>query len=122
MEIKRENTFENILVICMGFLILHIIFNVKALFFASFTIGMGGLLSSTFRNIVNALWYKIIYLISYINSRLLIALIFYLLLFPMSLLSRLFSKDPLQLKKGKDASYYIERNHLYLKNDLDELR
>ena len=51
-------------------------------------------------------WLGIAFVMGNIMSRLIIALIYYLIITPMGLLSRLVGRDPLQLKKPKGESYW----------------
>lgn len=63
-------------------------------------------------------WYKLAEVLGWINTRILLSVIFFLLLTPIALVRRLFVKDPLRLKRTS-SSLYEERNHRFTKEDLE---
>ena len=63
-------------------------------------------------------WLKFGEAISWVMSKIILTLLFYLFVFPISSLYRLFNKDLMMLKKRKD-SYFTERNHLFEKKDIE---
>lgn len=54
-------------------------------------------------------WMKLASVLGYINSRVLLFLLFYLLITPYGLISRLFGRDPLNRRGAAKASYWIPR-------------
>jgi len=52
---------------------------------------------------------KLAQFLSYIIPNILLSIVYYLILFPISLLSKLFTKDPLMLSSKYD-SYFIDVN------------
>tara|TARA_B100000242_G_C42775960_1_gene361265 strand:- start:77 stop:484 length:408 start_codon:yes stop_codon:yes gene_type:complete len=56
-------------------------------------------------NLIYIIWMKIGFILSWINSRLILFLIFLLVLLPISLISKLFKYDPLKLKINHLISY-----------------
>ena len=52
---------------------------------------------------------KLAQLLGYIIPNILLSIVFYLILFPLSLLSKLFTKDPLMLSSKYD-SYFVDVN------------
>lgn len=71
---------------------------------------------------IHWLWMKIAHIMGSIMSKILLGAIFYLFLFPLSLLSRMFQKkDSLQLKKSSGSTYYTERNITYSAKDFEEM-
>ena len=51
-------------------------------------------------------WMKLGYILGWLNSRLILGLIFILVLFPMAIFMKFFGYDPLRLKKQKVRSYF----------------
>ena len=51
-------------------------------------------------------WMKIGHAIGWINTRLILGLLFYLMVLPMGLVMRLFGKDPMARKRDKSVSSY----------------
>ena len=55
------------------------------------------------------LWMKLAAVLGYVNSRILLSLVFYLLFFPYNMLARLIGRDPLNRRKPGSDSYWIPR-------------
>jgi hypothetical protein len=58
---------------------------------------------------LNRLWYELGMLLSKIVSPIVLGLIFFVLITPVSLITRLFGRDALKMKKRRVESYWIER-------------
>lgn len=55
-------------------------------------------------------WMKLAYILGWINTRLILIIVFYLVFTPIGLIMRLFGKDPLERKiNGKETSYWKKR-------------
>ena len=68
--------------------------------------------------LIHRIWMFIADKVSYINTRILLTLIFVFALTPLAILRRTFTRsDPLRLK-APDSSNLITREHKYDKNDL----
>ena len=96
---KKDTSKSTILVISMGFLILFLIFSWKWALILSLVVGVTGIVSSTLSRIIEKGWMEFARILSYIIPSILLGIVFYLFLFPLSLISRLFTKDPLLLSK-----------------------
>ncbi len=115
---KSKKEIQNVLIIILGFILLFIIFRWKGFLWIGGILGIPGLISSFLRNYILKTWNKLAEILGFINSRIILALIFYLILTPLALLSRIFSKDKMQLKKGaKKDSYFTIRNHSFSAED-----
>jgi hypothetical protein len=104
---KTEKTKSTMLIISMGFLFLYLVFSLKWAVIVSFAVGIIGIASPFLSRKIEWAWMKVADLLSYIIPNVLLTLAFFLFLFPLSLLSRLFRKDPLMLSK-KYNSYFID--------------
>lgn len=71
--------------------------------------------------IVTFWWLKFSSILSSINSRLILFLIYYLILTPIALVYRLLNKDPLNPGVKHGSSFYADRGHTYSKTDLDKM-
>lgn len=107
------------LVIVTGFLALSYLFDADVFRHIALGLGLVFLLSERLSNYVLWFWWKLAHVLGWINTRILLTIVFYTVLLPFALLSRLFSKDPLSIKWKPTNSSYLERNHLYLPGDLD---
>ena len=124
---NREKKVEAILAIVVGFLALYFIFGVWRGFevdwmlWVSLIVGVLSMMSDTVMNGITMVWFKFAeFLGNYITGPILLGIVFFLILFPISVLARIFSKDNLMRKK-RDDSYYVERNHAYVTEDIENI-
>ncbi len=54
-------------------------------------------------------WMKIAFILSWVNTRIILLLMFYLIFTPLGLIMKIFRKDPLHLKTEKDKISYWEK-------------
>lgn len=105
MKKQVPNPTQTILVIVVGLNIMSIIINYDIIIFVSSTIGFFALASSKISKIIDSFWTKIIKLSSYIVPNILLSIIFFFLLFPMSILFKIKTKNPLQVKRKKESMW-----------------
>lgn len=55
-------------------------------------------------------WMKFGHALGWINARIILGLVFFVLVTPTGLVMRLFGKDPLRMRTKKSASYWIRRD------------
>ncbi len=120
----KEREVKSILVIVVGLLVFYTYFLVRkdnsidALLYAALGIGFFSLLIPKVGQGIVWVWYKIAEILGWINSRILLSLLYFLFLTPLSFLYRLFKKNSLDLK-APEKSIYEERNYTYKAEDLD---
>ena len=66
------------------------------------------------------IWGKIALVLGWINTKIILSVVFFLFLTPFGILSRIFSKGSLQLKQDSKTTF-VERNHTYTKKDLENI-
>lgn len=64
------------------------------------------LLRPALLNSVYRVWMKIGMALGWVNSRIILGLVFYVIIFPMGMLLRLFGKDPMRRKYDKSSQSY----------------
>ncbi len=110
---KHPNSKEVILVIVIGLLIVSRIFSIDNLVLVAIAIGVLGVSSSILSDKIAWAWFKLSETLGYVMSRVILTLVFFLVLTPVALLSRLFRKKDL-LGKNFDrtvSSYFETRDH-----------
>jgi uncharacterized membrane protein len=117
----KRKTHETILTMTIGFVALYLIFSAKWLIWIAFGLGISGIFFPTLAQGISRLWMKFAEGLGFVNSRILLSLIFFLFLFPISLLFRLFNKDALHLRKPGNGSAYSDRSHTYGKGDFEKM-
>lgn len=115
---NREKKLESVLIIVIGFIVLFFIFKIKLFLLIALLVGLLSALSNTVLQGITWLWFKISEILGWINARILLSIVFFLFLFPMALLMRAFGKPGMALK-NKKSSYYSDRNHKYVAEDLE---
>lgn len=120
-KIDLVEKLKALLVIVTGLIILAIFLKSKGLMYAAGIIGFLSLAFPIAGDWIVWLWFKIAEVLGWINSRILLSLIFFVFLYPISLLMKIFMKDAMRLKRTKEKSIYTERNHKYTKGDLENI-
>lgn len=106
---KKDTSKSTILVISMGFLVLHLAFSWYWAVIVSLIVGIIGIVSSYLSSKIEWAWMKLSQLLGYIIPNILLSIVFFLFLFPIALLSKLFTKDMLMVSSKYD-SYFIDVN------------
>ncbi|MFK7924344.1 MAG: SxtJ family membrane protein [Bacteroidia bacterium] len=115
---SQAQIWKTILVLVIANLIAFVIWRYQALLYVAIGLGVLSLLSPQLAKWIHIGWMKLAEGLGWVNSRILLGLVFFLLLTPIALLVRLFRKDPLQLKRPQSSSLFHERNHLFQAEDL----
>ena len=117
MKKNTPNPTQTILTIVIGLILFYLITDIQFLIHLSFILGAIGLFSTYLSKVVDYLWIKLAWVLSLIVPNILLSIIFYLILFPIALISKIFHKDTLKIKKQK-ASIYKEINKTFVLEDL----
>ncbi|PWQ96365.1 SxtJ family membrane protein [Leucothrix arctica] len=89
-------------------------------FIAAFVFAVVALLKSTLLTPVNRIWLKLSGVLGWINTRLIMGLMFFFLIVPMGLVLRLLGKDPLSNELLKDAKSYRVISRVRSKEHLEK--
>lgn len=117
---NTDTSKSTILVISMGFLVLYLIFSWKFAIIVSLVVGTIGIISSYLSRKIEWAWMKLAKILGYIIPNILLSIVFYLFLFPISALSKLFNKDPLMLSR-EYSTYFIDIKKEIDKNSLEKM-
>ena len=115
----NSNKYQTILVISLGFLAIGLFIDTDWPYYVAFGIGTLALLSDKIAKLIVQLWFGLANILGYINSRILLSIIYYLILVPFALLGRLSKSKALILKK-QEGSYFTTRDHLFEKADFEK--
>ena len=116
----RSKHLETCIVIITGLLVFWLIYEVKVLITIAVAIGIIGAFIPGIAKWINWAWYKLAEAMGFVMSKVLLTLVFFIFLFPVSILYRLFNKDTLQLKRKTDT-YWTKRDHRYSGKDLEQV-
>ncbi len=118
----REKELETILTLCVALLVIFFVTKQQHnyLLKIGLVLGLVGMFSTFLTAKISWAWLKVGELMGAVMSKVILSAVFFLFLFPIAMLSRLFigGKNSLQLKKGNVTSYYFTRNHKYEVKDL----
>ena len=119
---NESHIYKTITVIITGFLILQLIFGQIIFIYIALSIGLLSLISERIGKGIHFVWYKIAEGLGWVNSRIILGIVFYIFLFPIAILARLFRKnDELFIKKPANKSLFVSRNHQFKKEDLENI-
>lgn len=117
---KKDTSKSTMLVISIGFLVLYMLFAWQWAVIVSLGVGLMGIISSTLSRKIEWLWMKLARILSYIIPSVLLGIIFYLILFPLSLISKIFTKDPLMLS-NKHNTYFVNIEKPFDKRNMEKI-
>lgn len=118
---KKSNTYETILVITVGFVIIYLLSEVTAFMVVALSVGILSILSRFLAEKISWLWMKLGEGIGWFMSKIILSIVFYLFLFPISLIYRIFNKDKLNIKRKERSTLYVERNHTYGSDEMNNV-
>jgi len=107
---KPDTSKSTILVISMGFLVIYLVFGWKWAIYTALGVGVIGIASTYISQKIEWAWMKLAKVLGYIVPNIILSIVFFIFLFPIAVLARLFgNKDPLMLSR-KYKSYFIDIN------------
>ncbi len=118
-SLMEQYNYKTILVMVLGLLLIAIWKDWVWLSYSAIGIGVATLLSQRLMEWTLKLWFGLAKVLGFINSRILLTVVYVLVLMPLAFLSRMFGSNTVQLKKREEGSYFVTRNHKYEKTDLD---
>lgn len=113
--------YKTILTIVVGFVVLSEFFHSKNLTILAILIGVLTLISSFIGAKIEWLWEKIGSLLGKIVPNLLLSIIFYFFLFPLSIIKLLTSKGNPLFLKNTEKSYFEKTDKVFSKSDLEKM-
>ena len=109
MKEMKSNPSKTVLTISVGFLFVYLFGKFNWALWVSFVIGLTGVFSDFLSAIIEKLWMKLAFVLSKIVPNIILGVIFFVLLFPISLLSKVFRKqDVLKLRNSSDTVYTLK--------------
>jgi hypothetical protein len=112
-----QKVYRNILVLVAGFCVLNLLFGSVVFLAIALFVLIASAISEKAAIIIDKGWLWFGEKIGRVNAAILLFLIYYLILTPIAFLSRIGSKDPLQLK-APDKSNFRFNQHKYTADDL----
>lgn len=117
---QKSKILETSLVLTTGFLVIYLIEPYEPFLYIAMALGFIGIFIKPLAKYIAIGWFKLADALNFVFSKLMLGIIFYLVLFPISILYRMSKKDKLQLKRQK-ATTWTERNYTYQAKDLENI-
>ena len=113
---NKVNPVSTVLVLIIALTILYLLYSKVELLYLSILLGIISISSSKITLYIHRTWMGIAKILSYIVPNILLTLIFFLILLPLSLFSKLFrNSDLLNIKKAPD-SLWIKHDRIFSKD------
>ena len=119
-ENKKSKALETILILVAALIILFWIYHKKIFLLVSLILILIATTSEFLTKKISLAWLKFSEAIGKVMSKVILTAVYFIILVPLAFLFRLTGKDQLQLKRKKD-SYFVERNHLFSKKDIENI-
>jgi hypothetical protein len=117
---NKSKVLETHLVIATAWVIIYWRTSLELFLYLSITIGLIGIFIPFLAQLITKGWFKLATALSFVMSRIILSILFFLLLFPISLLYRIGRKDKLQIKKAESTTW-VTRNHTYIGKDMENI-
>ena len=108
MKKIKTDTTKTMLVISSGFILIYLIWDWDWAIYTALIISLTGILSAYLSRKVVFLWMKLSWLLSMIVPNVLLAIVFYLVLFPVSLVAKLLHSKTQLVLKNKTQSFFVD--------------
>ena len=115
MKIK-SNPSLTILTIVFGLLFFNYFFDNEIIFYVCLFLSGIGVLSRKLSIITENIWFRLSYILSQIVPNILLSIIFFLILTPIALLSKLFNSQTNFNSKNNQKSIFIDQKKSFDKN------
>lgn len=116
---KWKKQHSSLIIISIGFSSIFLLTKNEWFLLPTFA-AIAGFLLTKLGEIIHRGWMQLAKVLGYINSRILLSIIFFLILTPIALLMRLLGKTQFVKKAGSQQSLFVSRNHLYNSKDLEQ--
>ena len=117
---ERTKILETGLVLTTAFLVIYLITGNNVFLYLSLAVGISGIFVKPVAKYIAIAWFKLAGMLNFFVSRVILGTLFFIILFPISLLYKIPNKDNLRLKRT-DKSTWIERSHAYSSADLENI-
>lgn len=119
---NRAKVYQGLLVIIFGVLVFYFIFKYQWMLYICLAVGSIGMLSFSLSQRLYGAWMKLAEILGWINSRVLLSIVFFLFLTPIALAYRWLKKSTIQKKPNAHSeSFYETIEHTFTKTDLEKM-
>ncbi len=113
----KNNPKDAIIAISGGLLLFYLIYRLDILLVLALCFIAIGLFSTFLSVKISWLWMGLAKILGYVNSRILLGVVFFLILTPLALLRKVFSR---KIRNSDNTSVFFDRNHKYVSGDFEK--
>ncbi len=117
---EKSKTLETSLVLTTAFLVVYIITENVLFLYLALSLGIIGIFIKPLAKIIAFVWFKLADILNYFVSKIILGALFFVILFPISILYRIMNGNKLN-QKNVSKSIWKERMYTYSKNDLENI-
>jgi len=117
---EKSKTLETSLVLTTAFLVVYIVTENVLFLYLALSLGIIGIFINPLAKIIAIAWFKLADILNYFVSKIILGALFFVILFPISILYRMMNANKLN-QKNMSKSIWKERMHTYSKNDLENI-
>jgi hypothetical protein len=116
----RNKVLETMLVLVLALMVFYRTTNNGYLFLLAIIVGAIGLFVPSLAEKIHFAWMKLAEGLGFVTSKIILTIIFFIILVPISFLFKAFGKNNVQMKPGND-SCFKERNFTYTPESLENV-
>jgi hypothetical protein len=120
MPVQRSDPKVTMLVITTGLVVLHLVFSRPWMLPVAAGAGIIGIFFPRLGMLVEMVWSKLAFALGWVNSRILLGFVFFVILTPIALVRRFWTKDELSLRSKSAGTQWKVRDHTYGPRDLEK--
>lgn len=117
---KKIDAYKTIIVMTCGFIVLYFIFHSIYFLYVALGIALFSILSERLANFISSAWMKLAKLLSYIIPPIMMSILFFFILTPITWLQKLFRKNNSFLLKNNITSTFIPSNKVFNKSNFEK--
>lgn len=122
VKTERKKDLETVAVLAVFFLIFYYISKKTVFIIIALTLLVIAVLFKKIASRIASFWLAFSHILSNVNSKIILTLVFYLVLTPLAFLRRLFDRDHLKLKRNPRATTYFDsRDHTFKREDFEKV-
>lgn len=120
MNLSRTKILETSLVLTTGFLVVYFITSNVIFLYISVGFGVTGIFIKPLAKIIAIAWFKLADILNYIVSKIVLGIMFFFILFPISIFYRLLNKNKMKIKRSVKTNWQV-KNNTYSAEDLENI-
>ncbi|HET6255513.1 MAG TPA: SxtJ family membrane protein [Puia sp.] len=118
---RKEKPIETMLILAMGSLLANVVFHWKPGLYLCFGFGLAGIFSGWLSRQIDRIWMGLARVLGWVSNGLLLSVVYMLVVLPVALFRRMLRKDKLTYFDMGASSNFIERDHLFRREDMEKM-